>query len=263
MNRLFSGTYTMEVPIIAGTSDNITLTQPLDLYGKRIKHVEICDDMTVAPSGATVYTGAGQITMTEFNTRAKKIYDLNFDEMRTSTNLGNMLFINKIIDFSQSSLTIPNAGTYAGQSVLILIYYDEPSQMGFVPAEGQNRTTFDSFELPILNTTKTRWTFPENNELRGKKFQQLMLQVNCPTPSGYAAISQTVAKNAYITLKRNNYEFIKQLPLWRLYQVGDLWALRFQNIVFDFTNSYIDFISTAGITPGVSSVYLNCINDDN
>ena len=58
MNRLFSGTYTMEVPIIAGTSDNITLTQPLDLYGKRIKHVEICDDMTVSPSGATVYTGA-------------------------------------------------------------------------------------------------------------------------------------------------------------------------------------------------------------
>lgn len=261
MNRLFSGTYTMEVLI--GTNNKIQLTQPLDLYGKRIKHVEICDDMTVSPSGATVYTGAGTITMTEFNTRSKKIYDLNFDEMRTSTNLGNMLFINKIIDFSQSELYIPNAGNYTGQAVLILIYYDEPSQMGFIPAEGQNRTKYDTFELPILNTNKTRWTFPENNELRGKKFQQLMLQLSVPTPEGYTAISAAVAKNAYITLKKNNYEFIKQFPLFRLYQIGDLWPLRFQNVIFDFTNSYIDFVSMTGITAGTSSVYINCINDDN
>ena len=135
--------------------------------------------------------------------------------------------------------------------------------MGFVPAEGQNRTKYDTFELPILNTNKTRWTFPENNELRGKKFQQLMLQLSVPTPEGYTAISAAVAKNAYITLKKNNYEFIKQFPLFRLYQIGDLWPLRFQNIVFDFTNSYIDFVSLTGITAGTSSVYINCINDDN
>ena len=90
-----------------------------------------------------------------------------------------------------------------------------------------------------------------------------MLQLSVPTPEGYTAISAAVAKNAYITLKKNNYEFIKQFPLFRLYQVGDLWPLRFQNIVFDFTNSYIDFVSLTGITAGTSSVYINCINDDN
>lgn len=262
MNRLFSGTYTMEISI-TGTNNKIQLTQPLDLYAKRIKHIEICDDMNVAPSGATVYNGDGQITMTEFNTRAKKVYDLNFGEIRTSTNKGNMLFVNKIIDFSQSVINIPNAAANVGKSILLIIYYDEPTQTGIIPPEGQNKTTFDSFELPILNTTKTRWTFPENNELRGKMFQQLMLQLSCTTPNGNTAISAAVAKNAYITLKKNNYEFIKQYPLYRLYQVGNVWALRFQNVVFDFTNSYIDFISTAGITPGVDSVYINCINDDN
>lgn len=260
MNKLFSGAYTIEVVI---TGLKTTLPFPLDLKDKRIKHIEIDDEQTLSPTGLTVYTGNSRLTLTEQYTKERKVYQLNSQEIKTSLNEGNMLFLNKVIDFGQSFVEIDNLSD-VGKAVLIIVYYDEPSQMNYVPTENANKTTFDAFELPILNTNKTRWTFPENNNLRGKKMQQIMLQSGLSTtPEGYTGISAAVAKRAYITFKKDNYEFIKQFPLHRLYQVGDQWPLRFQNVVFDFTNSYIDFVNMTGITAGVSSVFFNCIVDDN
>lgn len=260
MNKLFSGTYTIEVVL---TGLKTTIPFPLDLKDKRIKHIEIDNEQAISPTGRAVYTGDSRLTLTEQYTKERKVYQLNANEIKTSVNKGNMLFLNKVIDFGQSYVEIGNIG-YVGQALLLIVYYDEPSQMNYFPNDATNKTVYDAFELPVLNTSKTRWTFPENNNLRGKKIQQLMLQVGTSTtPEGYTGISGAVAKRAYLTLKKDNYEFVKQFPLYRLYQVGDQWPLRFQNIVFDFTNSYIDFVNMTGITAGQSSVFFNCIVDDN
>ena len=42
MNRLFSGTYLIEIKI-NGNTDKISLPNILDLYGKRIKSIEFVD----------------------------------------------------------------------------------------------------------------------------------------------------------------------------------------------------------------------------
>lgn len=262
MNRFFSGTYLFEL-VINGNSDKILMPTPLDLYGKRIKSVEFVDNMNLTPNGGNVFTGDAQLTLTELYTKTHKVADLNLAEIATSRNKGDTLFINKCIDFGQSYVFVPNSQSYIGQTILLLFYYDEPSQMGFVPQDGQNKTTFDSFELPILNTNKSKWIFPENNNLRGKKYQQLLLQLDCDTPQGNKAIDDNVAKTAYITLKKDNYEFIRKFPLYRLYQTELAWGLRFQNVIFDMTNSYVEFADLSLITAGQDSVFINCINDDN
>lgn len=262
MNRLFSGTYLIEIKI-NGNTDKIMLPNILDLYGKRIKSIEFVDYMQYAPDGSNVYSGDGQITLTELYTKVHKISDLNFAEIATSNNKGNTTFINKKIDFGQSYVVVPNSASYIGETILLLCYYDEPTQSGFVPTDGNNRTSFDSFELPILHTNKNVWQFPQNDNLRNKKFQQLLLQLNCVTPQGYNAIDISTAQSAYLTLKKDNYEFVRRFPLYRLMQTGLTWGLRFQNVVFDMTNSYVEFADMSNITAGSDSVFINCVNDDN
>lgn len=261
MNKLVSGAYGIEIPV--GTQTKILLPEILDLKGKRIKHIDVCDQMLYAPSGLEIAKPVAYLTIIEQNSKEEKVQSLSFKQLTTSTANGNRHFINKIVDFTQSYIEVVSPSTYTGKSLFLVFWYDEPRVWNNIP-EKTNRTTISSFEVPITATNLSKYMFPDNRTLFGKKFQNLLLFANSTgkTPEGKTPITVTLSNKAYVTLKKDNYEFFKQVPLSLFNQSSVLFPLRLQNIQFDFTNSFIEFGEKTGLTTAMS-VMFNTVNDDN
>lgn len=266
MNKLVSGSYTLELQLNGRM--RVFLPEILDLRNKRIKHIDYVDTMLLAPSGREIIDEINpQISIVEQNTKNEKISSLDLSYLAISETKGNRIFINKIIDFTSSYLdfSAEDAASANGKSMLLVFWYDEPSAMNYI-SEKMCRTTINTFEVAINSSSNKKFMFPENEELVGKKFQNIMLMnLNSSgtgkTPRGNAFISQLAAGTGYLTLQRRNYEIIRQLPLVLLNQVGDLFPIRLQNIEFDMTNSFVEFASTTYLEVG-DAVCFNCLLDD-
>lgn len=261
MNKLVSGAIGVEIEL-DGTKETILLPDVLDLDGKRIKHITVCDALTHTPTGRVIATPVGYLSIVEKNSRELKLNELPLTMLNSSVINGNMLFINKIIDFKQSFIKIVSPATYTGKSLYLVFWFDEPKTMGIVNEIG--RTAIDAFEVPIPNLTNSKYLFGENRSLYGRLFQNMMLFVSASgsTPKGLTPITDTLSKKAFITLQKDNYQYFRQIPLYLFNQTALAYPLRLQNIGFDFTNSFIEFGEKTGLTTSMS-VMFNVLMDDN
>ncbi len=106
MNKLISGAIGLEIKI---SSDKTRFYLPDNsiLRNKRIKHIDYCKltDVSNAPSGREIaYLDNNlDITFVEANTQNELIQHVPLTSLSQN---GNRLFINKIIDFQRSYITI-------------------------------------------------------------------------------------------------------------------------------------------------------------
>lgn len=260
MNKLVSASIGIEIPIDYD-KEKILLPDILDLKGKRIKHITICDSLTYAPSGKVIAVPTGYLSLIEQNTKELKINNLPFDVLNDSVVNGNMFFINKIVDFTQSYVMIDSPSTYIGKSIYMVVWYDEPKIMGLIKEPIRN--TVDSFEVLIPTLTQNKYLFGENRTLYNKKFQNLLLFVSDTgkTAQGNVSITDALSKKAFLTLSTGNYEFFRQVPIYLFNQNASTYPLRLQNIYFDFTNSYIEFGEITDLLTTMAIMF-NCVIDD-
>ncbi|MFM2292647.1 MAG: hypothetical protein RIS29_2460 [Bacteroidota bacterium] len=254
MNKYVSGAVLVTVPL-NNNQKRFYFPEQLALKGKRIKHIERAlipatpDDVAVIASDIDAY-----VTFTEQNTQAEKIQALNTKNLNIS---GNRLYINKLIDWERSYVTAdPSGHDFTDKVICFIVWYDYEANRNIIPSN-MNRTSMNNFELK-LNGTRTY--FGENLLLRGKKFQNILLNFPAITPLGNEGLDIGLVWDKFITLSLNNVEFFQKVPLYVFYQTEDFYQLRLQNIQFDFQNSYIDNFSLEG---DLKSVFFNCIIDEN
>jgi len=261
MNKYVSGAISVEVPLLPNVNKMMLPDVPY-LRNKRIKHIDIIGYGVVntkAPSGADLVqtlTSQFYLTLVEQNTQQELIRDLSIQNLN---NMGNRLFINKIIDMQRSYLSmagLSDPAVVTNKTMLFIFWYDEPAIYHPVPTVCKTR--IDSLELKL---TGHKTFFADNRTLLDKKYQNMLLSFPAITPKGNTSLTLGTCGNKFLTLKRGSQEFFSKIPLSLFVQNNLYYQLRLQNIQFDLQNSYIESL---GVTAGdLKTVFFNVILDDN
>lgn len=254
MNKLVSGAIGVEVKLI-GQGNKFYLPEVPYLRNKRVKHIDFCS-IPKTPSGnvVSILTSQMFITLFEANSQKELIQELPILELSIQ---GNKMFINKIIDLQHSYITIPGATPLqiGNKSIYLVFWYDEPEIWGVVNTV--ERTSIQSIELTL---TGYKTFFSENRDLLNKRFQNIVLNYPSYSAIGKPGIEKHHIENKFLTLRKGNLEFFKQIPLYLFYQLLDTYPLRLQNIQFDLQNSYIESLTITA--DDLKTVFFNVVLDD-
>lgn len=265
MNKYVSGAIGISMQVQPGVN---YLPDILDLKNKRIKHIDLCNNVKYDMDGNSVSANStGFLNIMEKNTQDFKISSLPLDMLALSINNGNRVFINKIMDMPHSYVEWTGSAAY----IYLLFWYDEPEIAGMVPDASADKVCYDAFEVTVNASPNRRYEFGENRTLYGKRFRNLLLEPSYVTPKGNTNAAfktsgtfETLGLSAFLTLQKGTRAFMRGVPVYVLYQNKLQWPIRMQNIEFDFTNSYIEVSPSASITPVPGTVFLfNCEVDDN
>ncbi len=108
----------------------------------------------------------------------------------------------------------------------------------------------ENIELVVDNINKTKFNFPDIENIRGKKIKVIDIpSVNevTVTPLGKANINDTVYGKSFLVLNVAGSEKINRIPLKSLNPFANNTRLFFNDLVVDWTRSYIEVGSTAGL----------------
>lgn len=260
MNKLVSGAIGVSIKV---TGDKIYLPDILDLKDKRIKHIDLCDSLTYDSDGNVIATNvSGTLDLIEKNTKELKTRGLSLSMLSLSNNKGNRFFVNKIIDMPVSYISLSNSTPNLNKYIFLLFWFDEPKVMRNVIETG--KTTIDNFEVVIPNLTNNRYMFGENRNLFNKMFQNIMFcgTTGIKTPGGNTSVADSLSLCSFITLQKDNYAYMRDVPVYVFDQRATTYGLRLQNVMFDFTNSFIKVGDKTNLVAN-QSFFFNCINDDN
>jgi len=254
-NKLVSGIYGMEIRVIG---KKILFPNTPHLENKRIKHIEFLKRSVLpkVPSGTETVDDINSmyITLVNRGTANQVIENLNVTSLN---NKGDRMFINKVIDLQKSFIEYKGTENQINKSVFILFYYDEPAVWSAINVINQ-RTIVMSLELKL---TGKKTYFAYNNDFLNKKILSLNLLFPAVSPLGNDCISSYNQNNKFITLVRNNLEFISNVPILIFYQKDLYYQIRLQGIKFDLQKSFI--YSLTNTVDDLKSVFFNVVIDDN
>lgn len=170
-----------------------------------------------------------------------------FDYTQT---LGVRQAVGSKIALQRSYINCQNAAN-VGKTAALVFWYD-------LPEYSQRNTTdtliTDAISVPL--TTAVRYNaLPDTDRLTGKRFRRLLLGAPTTTPDLQTGLDMTKLMNCYLTLRKGTYNIVENLPVAMLWQLQMLEKSEFQNIIFDFQNSYIT-IGGAGTIPNVATDYI-------
>ena len=149
---------------------------------------------------------------------------------------------NKTISFPDSYLEV--TADVSGNLILVVIYEDK-AYSNFTTNENSN---YEYIEVPLLLNNGYRNQLPVNNLLRDKFIKNTIVSFPEKTPQGYDGIERDdIIDRAYITLCCGSQKIIDTLPIRFLEQIDMYRKLSFDNLRFDFENSYIQIFGTQNI----------------
>ena len=138
-----------------------------------------------------------------------------------------------------------------GKVAAMIFWYDLPE---YSARNTTDTLITDAISVPL--TTEIRYNqLPDTDRLTGKRFRRLLLGTPTVTPDLQTGLDANKLGNCYLTLRKGTYNILENLPLPILWQLGMLEKTEFQNIIFDFQNSYIT-IGGAGTIPNVQTDYI-------
>ena len=259
-NQTVSGAMGFELLIQPG-QNRVNFPDLELLRNKRIRSIDVCDQLLDTPSRMPLFPlppffDASRIetflTLRKKTTQTNVVERLSSLELQTSMRRGNRLKFNNVFDFPASYIEIPNNTITQPSVIFFVVWFDEPFVANVVNPKDKKEISY--FEVLLKNR---RTMFDENKTLFRKKFQSLMLSFPQITAENKQGIVRNTAFRSFLTLQRKNLQFIQNVPLYLFNQTENAYMLNLQNVMFDFTNSYIDVVTND--TSLLQTVFLNCI----
>ena len=245
--------------IIAKAHTKTYLPDILDLKGKVIKYIDCLNDMAVLDRDGVTIT-SGQInncflSLIKEGTQEIFIKNVPLSNYQVSERKGIRDNISRVVDFPHSWLE-NNSGS---DIVLFIVFWYDDIQISNLYSAAE-KTNIESFEVSQFNSTQQRMLFDEDRTLVDKQIQDFFVYDNTAafvTPTGKTSVTGADLKSSYLTLVKGNYEFVRNVPLI-LFKNSDTYdRIKLQNIVFDFSNSYIDVSSTVATAVAGKSYFFN------
>lgn len=252
-NQKFTGAIGVEVIVKKGTG-RIYFDDIAQLRSKKIIHIDVCDNIQIGKSGVqSVNLDValdGNITLRTADTQTNIIENLSLKELRFSKKKGNRIAFNHFFDLSKSFIDITYNTDISSRSLYFVFYYNDNTSV----SKTCNDFKISNFEIPLK---QSRTMLIEEKKLSGYKFKNLLLTFPVITTSGLAGISYATALKCFLTLQKGSTQIFQNIPLILFYQNELFQQLNFDNITFDFTNSYIDIVNPQ--EADYKSVFFNCI----
>lgn len=209
-----------------------------ELQDRVIRYIDIVTPIALPNSSAAVFTQFNNATLTLADVVGNSYFAYNVPVKRYNpeSNLGVRTPINKKISFQNSYIEINAIGAVAPSYAVLVIYYDAPE---FAQVNTTNDLAVESFEVSIKSATFKN-LLPDNRTLVNKRFKQIAIPTGVTITPSFAECGNELALNcAYITLIKDNYLILDNVPLLLFKEPYYLENLNFRNIKFDFINSYI------------------------
>lgn len=250
-SQLVSGGIGVPVVIYPETS-TVYFPDNAILRDKKIKHIDICDEMDYSLSGQDIFKGEIHITFFEKKTQTKIFDGIPGSLFETSVRNGNRLSVNHNFDLPMSYIKIDNNTLIAPKTIYFVFWYDEPAVLK--PINCKAETQILDFENSL---EQKRTYFKENNTLKDAKIRAILFSEQAYTATGQESIDYQTRERSFVTLRRGNLQFIQNVPLYLFLQNTNAYLLRFENVSFDFTNSYIEIVNP--VNTDYKNVFFNVI----
>jgi hypothetical protein len=246
-----SGAIALEV-VIYPNQNRVYFPDNAVLRDKVIKHVDLCDEILKSFSGMNITFPFSKMTFFEKKTQNRVLDAIPSEIFSTYNRNGNRLNLNHVFDLPMSYIDISNNQLTEPKCMLFVFWYVEKSVSS--PINDKAAISVQNFELKL---NQKRTYFSENNTLRDAKFRNIITSLTYKTAEGNEVINENTFVKTFLTLRRGNLQFFQNVPLYLFKQDRLAYWLSFENIKFDFTNSYIEVINPQA--SDFKSVFFNCI----
>lgn len=217
----------------------VYLPDILDLKNKVIKYIDVCNSvLTIDRNGNTVANGVENcyISLMEVGSQNLFYKDVNLLVLDFYKKFGKRELIGKKIDLINSCIT--NHGN-SDINIFIVFWYDEQQVMR--PYYEDQVNNMDYIEVKKFNSVENRLYFSENRTLLNKEIVNFTFVPNTiVSPSNSNTVDFSQYQLGFLTLQRNNFMFVENVPLLLFSDYGVYSRMQLQNVQFDFINSYID-----------------------
>ena len=215
----------------------------LDLKDKQIKFIDIVAGSGVINKDLAENTISSNlngcyINIMEQGTQNLFLKGVSLNMLNPFYRRGERELINKKIDMINSYI---ENDTNTGKNIYVVVWWDDPNiSNGYNELDNEN---IDFIEVSQFDSVTNKCYFPDNRTLIGKhiSFFNFNLSGSFVTPTMNTNVSDTDMESCFVTLIKNNYKFVENVPLslfttYMMYNV-----IKLQNVVFDLQNSYIAF----------------------
>lgn len=138
-----------------------------------------------------------------------------------------------------------------GKTMALVFWYDLPE---YSARNTSDMVVTDAISIPLISASRYN-PLPDTDRLTGKRFRRLLLGTPTTTPDFQTGLTMSECANVYLTLRKGTYNILENCPLPILYQLQMIERSEFQNIIFDFQNSFLT-IGGAGTIPNVKNDYI-------
>lgn len=261
-NNLTTAIKTVLVPINNTGKNYIPFNE--ELKNRVIRYVDMVIPAALPQSNATVFDNfdAATLTLADYNGNAYVGYNLPLNRLNPTYHLGKRLPIDKKLSFQNSYIEV-NAAVNASFAVMV-VYYDAPE---YAQVNTTNDLAVESFEVTIKSAIFKN-LLPDNRTLVNKRFKQIAIPEAVTVTPSYSECGNDLAFDyAFITLIKDNYLILDNVPLLLFKEPYYLYSINFRNITFDFINSYITVGGDGGNEDAEElvgkSVFINVLYENN
>lgn len=215
----------------------------LDLKDKTIKYIDVCNgvinkDIYENSISSNIDIDSCYLSLMEHGTQNLFIKDVNINNFVPFYKNGERDIVLKKIDLINSFIQ-----NNSNKDVVIyfVFWYDDTRIANVI---SKNEAPFVDFtEVAQFDPLTNKCYFPDNRTLIGKKISYFDFNIrgNFVTPNMKTNVDNTDMVSSYLTLVKNNYMFVENVPLVLFTTINMMNVIKLQNVIFDLQNSYISF----------------------
>lgn len=260
---VFSGFKLLQIPI--QNVGRYSFPDDRTLYGKKIQ--AIIPLMEVYPILNSLYDisvyGGTPITSTDLNNITINLtangqyyfYENNSFNMSPIATQGIYDSIDRVLSIPDCFIDVKSWYNNTGKTLQLAVFYEDKASINALQNLASNYETFEVEVGDNINILR-KFYFGENRILVDKKIRNLLVSYPTVTPEGNTGINKNIEKYGYITLVRGGHVIWEQMPVILLNQLYNYRKLQFENIMFDFNNSYIELAEIRSEDPLSLPAYL-------
>lgn len=232
---IYSGAKMIEIPITRTGRNYFPDVQ--DLYGRTIQALTLFPDCNPLNGGGIYPTDYEDWSVNL--TADGQNYDLLNTPAAEFVNervLGKPLELNMPLSLENCYI---DARTVTSTGLLVAVVWFE--------ADAQYRATaktdlcsYNSFDINIVLMPGYRNYFPDNRDMAGKHFRGFNRDRAMETTPFGQVVADIDSNATYLTFVKGTYALMERVPLVAFEQTSFIERQKFDNIVFDFENSYLE-----------------------
>lgn len=250
MNTKLSGCQLVQVPITGLGQNKFPLVE--NIRNRYIKYIDFHPAQYLPGTSATGLATTDDLYVTIYDElgNTQLMRDLPLVRLDYTATNGIRQTVGAKVSLENCYVLNENPAA-VGTVAAFIVWYDLPE------FSQRNKSDFlqtDYVSVPL--TTDVRYNmFPDYDRMTGKRFRRILTAAPSVTPDNQPGVDLNTFPYLYLTLRRGSYNVVENLPLSFLYQLYMLTKTEFQNIIFDFANSYLT-IGGAGSNPNVQTDYI-------